>query len=407
MAKHLLFIPVLLIQSLLLFSEERVHVRSNLQTGRVPDFVVQPEPMPITEHQAISPLLQVGPKTFRANLTYGGELFDDAFGKVTLEYLSQKMGFNFKSHMDHRWVQQGAIGLEYGYVNTQCFGPITLNQYSFGLSSSCSSSKSIKNYLLQESHELMERRIAGVTGYSAHLQGTLSLWQGGEVKLLALYDYLNVRKKLESKKVLQGPGFGINYEQVLWKWKLQLQGELHSDYLLYGFRLTSHYFDYGRTGTMTFFGERVRGYHGLSSSSRTGIEFGFAFGPLRRCSERETEISCSLYDWMKTPAVKMAEVLVSSDKRVNVFGKDKTMASLQIPDADVPFGSFSLPLGSYFSSPSSLIFGSSGLPPGFSIDPLTGVLSGFNDGSLSGSFTATITATNYFGSASQTITLIF
>ena len=171
------------------------------------------------------------------------------------------------------------------------------------------------------------------------------------------------------------------------------------------------------------FAGHTQGKERLPSSTVYGIELGFSFGggyyPSLCCDPCDPccpspGCNADLICWLSSPAVRMPQVLAIADQQFNRTTTPTCTppTSSSIPSQTVdPFGTLTLDVSSFFNGNGNAItFTATGLPLSFSIDPLTGIITGYNPGFADTGITlnVTVTGTTACGSTSETfqITLL-
>lgn len=381
-------------------------VRLSFRKSRLPDFQLSPRPIEIGEQQAVSALLQWGPQTFRANMTYAISLRETDLWKFSAEFLSQKLGYEYVSGRAHRWVSQGAFGATYRLPLQSTY----IDFVDMSLSYSSAVSRKLPKKLIHEGSEIEERRIAGSDGISGQASGCMCPWSSARIQGKLFYDYVRYRRRYSGHLIAHGLGGGVEFQQALFRLcTFSLGIDFREPFIYCHAALSSPFFYFGDTGTFSLFGEKVQGRRSAPSSSRIGVEIQFAFGSSRKmeCSACETVQKCSeVASFSATPAVYMPEVLAIKDKKISPLSEAPFVGALIGTITARPLG-FSLDLSSYFGGSSPLIYGASNLPSGFHIDPQTGLITGIVDASLPAVFELTAFAINGAGRAEQTFTLIF
>lgn len=387
------------------FADDNIEYRFDKR--RLPDFTLSPAPVELSDNQAIAGFLQFGGLTFRANGTYGICFNEIHLCKVSVEFLSQKLGFQFNSGRTHRWVSQGAIGAMYRLP--LCISWVNSIDVGFNYSNALSRTMQIK---IVPDHEVFsKRRLAGSDAFGLSLISNFQPWESGIITGKLFYDYVRYRRHYERKVTTSGVGLGISWDQNVFNWfSFHLGADVRDPFIFYHASLRSPLFYFSPRSSFSLFAEKIQGRHKSPSSSRIGIELEFAFGKARTCSGDVIELSpyppsCAA-KYVATPAVYMPEVLVIKDECHKVLWV-APIALASEDEFNAPLGPFVLDVSPFFEGTSPLIFGANNLPNGFQINPLTGVISGVVDGSLSGSYSFEVFATNYSGRAFKTITLNF
>lgn len=400
--KHLFVLFYLLIGSFAFANDKEV--RFTFNRGRLPDFRLAPEPIDWEGQHAVTGFLQVGPKSFRASGTYGMTIADDHRLKISIEYLTQKLGFAFASGRVHRWAAQTAIGCAYHLpLNYEW-----VDHVDMGMTYSYAFNRKLGSKLTSGINTIVHRRLAGASDLNLFASTSLSLWAESHLTGQLFYDWICFHRHYQKTLEKRGFGCGIQLSQRLFrKWQILLGVELHEPYVYYHAILGSAFFALGRTCDFGIFAEKVVGrYQAVPNTSRVGIEVQFAFGTTD-CKSASSDASrlSPLAAWVMSPAVYVPEVLATQDEQETPLCEAPSISGV-IGTQSASLGTFTLDLKAYFNGTSPLIYGASNLPPGFQINPLTGLLTGTVNESLTGSFKVTVFATNYGGRVSQTFTLV-
>lgn len=374
-----------------------------IKKSRLPDFRLAPDPIEIGDRQAFRGLLETGPNTFRANMTYAFSLKEIHLWKFSAEFLSQKLGFAFRSGRSHRWVSQGAFGMACRLpFKWKCLDSIDL---SLGYSKAFS--RTFPKTLSEEGTTIASRRVAGSDGITGEASGSFYPWIGARLQGNLFYDYVRYRRHFPNTLVVKGLGAGLELEQNVYRFfTFSLGVDVRQPFIFGHAALSSPFFCFGNTGLLSLFGEKVKGQKKAASFSRIGLQIAFTFGPKRNCNCCEAFNITPAASYSINPAVYMPEVLVVRDEGFSPLADQPFVIDL-IGTLTPELGPFTFNVTPYFGGSSPLIFGAVDLPSGFQIDPQTGVITGFVDGSLSGAFEVVVFATNGAGQALQQFTLIF
>ncbi len=387
------------------------------QNDLIPDFKFTFIPREVTENSAVSFLGEGGRRNFRFNGTFGLILNQDNRFKISGEYLQQKLKYRFSPGSAKRWVRQFATGatLQHDFCH-----PII---QSGEISGYCSYAPS--RHLSRETCGDFRylRRIAGSTSYGFDLGSTLRLWKDASLSLEAGYDRVVYHNRFHSRKHVEGFGGSFGFQQqFLEHFGLNVRAEFKRPYNYY--RAAIRWCNPCWKGlNVGIFGSYTRGKSKLPNNAMAGVELNYAFSNFSQsaslrnpCCETSSYCSSLLASWVSSPAIYVPQVLaISEEKRSSITPPVPPPPPVNVPTSSpIPnaafntAGPFSLNVASYFNSNDggSLIFSADGLPPGATIDPNTGEITGVVVPSTT-PFTVTVTAQNDFGSTSQTFTLSF
>ena len=371
-------------------------------------------PLFLENESALSLLGEVGPRNYRVNGTFGFLSSESAQRfKVSAEYLSQKLQYKFSSGKERRWMHQLGLGAMYQYW-FDCPGFVKALQLH-GVYSNSYNHK-LKRLECPGQNLSIKRRIAGAWFYALEGGLVFSPWNCGTLISSLSYDQVRYKRQYESKKRLSGIGAAFELIQ-----------RLGNNYLFIGrleFKKPYNYLEALLTWnrkcgcgdlTLGVFSSHTWGKSRLPSTTTLGIEVGFnfgvnGFGRGECCPSDPCASLCNsqeLAGWVATPAVYMPIVLAIAEEKI----KDTCVAptGTSLPNVTVPSDqAFTIQTAFAFqANGNTLSFSAAGLPPGATIDPTTGVISGFNPGLVNqDTFIVTVTASSICGTASQTFTLI-
>ena len=357
----------------------------------IPDFRLAVEPVMFNDTSGASVLFEAGRQNYRANGTVGYAFNDDCLGKVTGEYLTQKLGFSFCSVHEHHWVNQGAIGV--AMLNYYKDSPI-----EWGFSYSHSDKKNLSETVVPRQNVICEKKIAGSDGVRLFCGSDISLFDSSVLTGKIVYDYLKFNRTFQENKVVQGFGLNVAFDQyILNAAKLHLGFDWEAPFIAYDVAISTQFYFLDRFIDMAVYGRRVYGQKSIPSSSRIGIEIGINLeslwtGKPLRCRD-------DLSIWLSKPAVYIPQVLVMKDQKAREFGS----APFGNLPSSITFSSerVDLDLNQYFIGTTPLVFQAFSLPAGLALHPLSGKITGII---APGSYDVIIKATNYFGNYSQLVT---
>lgn len=381
-----------------------VLLAGKVQEDKVPDVVLTFQPIAFGSSQAVSALFQCGLRDVRMSGTYALDLGEGHLLKGTVEYLHEKLGFHFSSGSSHVWMQQYTVGAAYKW--NQPF--YCLESLDAGAAYSYSPSRTLPSKLAKNADLISERRIAGADFASLFVSSRYD-WGKAVIGGQILYDYVKFRRKLQDEKTITGPGVGISFHYPLFSGtQLHLSAEVRRPYIFLEGRFGWNMAIFSNRTSASVFIESTKGFSSIPDSTRFGIELSLQFGKRQEVSVEGEKFYCvtEAQRYARMPAVYRPQVLAISDERLHAFCEAPT-AVRPFGVISVPLGSFSLDASTYFSGGGPLVFISTDLPSGFSIDPLSGVISGVADGSQLGTITSEILVINYCGRATQSVTFSF
>lgn len=403
---HILFTFLFLFAASSLQAQDCDHSRGRTQNTLIPDAKFTLLPRNVTDNSAVAFLGEAGRRNFRFNGTFGLMLDCEKRVKFSGEYLQQKLGYNYSNGTARRWVRQFAFGGV--YEQDFCNDYITSGE----ISAYCSYAPS--RHLSRQvcSNNFLSRRIAGSTAYGIELGSTIKLFPCSFLFIDANYDAVIYHRRYHSNKHVEGFGGSIGFHQQFFdNVGVDLRAEFRRPFNYYRAAL-NWTVPQCKGLTVGIFGSHSRGKSSLPSNTMAGIELNCIFGDFFRngCCEDDCapcycapELAC----WVSRPAVYLPEVLAIAEEKLRP--RCALPISTTIPNVTLLVaGPFSINTANFFASPDGtpLIFSAAGLPPGATIDPVTGVISGVATSGMP-PFVITVTATNACGSSSQSFTLSF
>jgi hypothetical protein len=255
---------------------------------------------------------ELGSKNLRGNGTYGVYFSPCQRFKLSGEYLSQRLIYNFSSNSIKKWVSQYAVGAEYQYlISDNVFQSINLGgNYSHAFNHT--------NIFSMES-------LAGSNGYYGFLGTTLALWQCALLSGYADYDYVKYKEGDTDNPLAKGFGVSVNFVQRFAKdFTLKLLSEFRKPFNFYEGRFFwNHLFPHSGI-ECGLYANFTHGKKGLPNVLAGGFLLSISFGPTtattcckaidqfsspspqRNCYSREY---CNLANWTSEPAVYMPTVL--------------------------------------------------------------------------------------------------
>lgn len=361
-------------------------------------------------HTALSGGIDAGYRDFRASGTVGWEATANQRVKVTGEYLTQNIDYNFYSGVTRRWVQQAAAGLEYQYAfNDRCQNFLSLSGwYSHAPSISLGTRNGT---FINSSGQLVAwtdvRRIAGSDAGGVSPGITTHLWLGNEASLALNWDDVVYDNALQPQKKAQGFGGTAKMSQLfhigVQDFKIGASVAARTPFNYYEANLDWIKPFANSNLVLGLFGNYTQGKFSLPNTSLVGVNVAYAIDtPAPRAQAQTTQ---TFLEWTSIPAVKMPQVLAIADEQVRkVPGCIPPTFNGTIADQIAVAGSILT-----FNSPSQFSganltysethVNTAGATPTISINPTTGVLTATaGSGSVN---SVTITATNACGSVSS------
>lgn len=444
MTKHIILFIFLTLQTLCLIALEddndRVFCNNTTRTATDncfhPDFRFHFSPIPISDKSAVAFLGDAGRHNYRINGTLGYFFTDFLRVKVSGEYLTQKIGYNFSTGRTHRWVHQTSAGMAYQYL----FNESWINNAELTGYVSFSPSRALRD-LQCFTLTKVQRNIAGANAWGLSLGTTLLPWNCATFKILVDYDHVQYRRELNPHLYVIGPGVSFEFNQALiFNLNIDLRMQYRQPFNYYKALLnwnpTIYTNDWPKffqgNWNVGFFWEYTHGKSNLPNATTYGFELSYDLCAKRQsyyprttyypahCDEHGTFApsfeqssatsyapSCELASWVYEPAVFFPIVLAIADELVTQ--PCRRPVSFFIPDQVISgIETYTLDVSGHFVSPfrERLRFSATGLPHESVIDPRTGIISGFNPANEN-VYTVTITAYSDCGCTSQTFDVLF
>lgn len=413
----------------------------------------------MTDDTAFSLFAEGGPKNYRVNGTMGWQIDFYNRIKASAELLRQRIDYSFFDGVKSPWVSQGAIGLDYQYdfhqdapynslVSLSAYYSHAPSQYlGTGSGSYLNSSSNTDFYTVNH-------RVAGANAAGFSPAVTIIPWEGTNATLALNYDSVRYDTVYRSRSADES-GFGgtLSVDQALTDdLNFGLSGAVRQPFTHYqanvSYNLNSPY----GLWVLSLFGAYTYGKYPLPSTYNLGLGVNYLVDaveevqvpvrtmpmpyykdspapvskesalpkykdtPVRQYKDAPllalpTEwqyvdgVNKNFLSWVSKPAVYMPQVLAVPDQRVTHCIAPTFSGTI---DDDNIFGNTPYTLDtSVFFTGSSLVYTSTTLPLGLTIDSATGVISG-TVSFFADTTTVTVTATNSCGSASSnSFTLFF
>lgn len=362
-------------------------------------------------------LFEGGSKQFRASGTFGWEATCQDFFKVTAEWLKQKNQFSFCTGNHHAWVKQDAVGI--GYQHLFCH-PFAL-AVEIGGSYSHAMGKDLSD-LACTSTVIVNRNIAGSEAWDARIGGTFNTFCDGFFSVYGLYDCVKYQKKFHDDDYVKGFGGGVTLTQRIFP-EVDLVGiiEMRRPYNYFEAHLDWKQTFFNRDMTFGILASHTHGRSKLGNNTVVGLNLAFdlnckpySYDCDPCCGDPAPPWNLGFDQWVSIPAVYKPRVLAIPEQLITAviepicpIPPPVTVTAV----APIEFWSAFLSIIPYDTSTlfsgTGLTYSATGMPPGISIDPTTGILTGSPDFTIdpppfrgfSQPFNITVTATNSCGSA--------
>lgn len=269
----------------------------------------------------------------RVNASIAFACADEHYLKFGGEVLNEQLTYSFPFKHGHRWMRQYAGAASYlmafdlwGFRGLEIKGQISNVQR-----------RNVNIYFPKgdrkghhHDHEwVYQRAIAASKGYAASVGLEFSPYCWFSLKVAAVYDKVEYNLKYTHRKIVQGIGGTVSFEQQLSPTiSVELKGELRKPYSYYEGRILWKTLLCDTDITLGAFGGHTVGKHRLPNSTVAGVEIGFDFGvngfsglsSVRLCDDSSSHQGFLGQDirymkWLASPAVYVPEVLAISEQR--------------------------------------------------------------------------------------------
>lgn len=374
----------------------------------MPNFRATLAPSNVGDFGAVAFMGEFGERNIRASGTYGRYFTSCQRFKITGEYLTQHLKYDFKDHDERKWVMQHAIGGEYQILLYDCW----VQRIDLGASYSHACSHKLHSKPIGGARWL-KRHIAGSDGGYGFIGTTSKLWCGAQLSLKGDYDYVKFHRKYESDKTINGVGLSTQFtQQFATNYALTLKADFRRVFNFYEASLNYHGLLNDCGINCGLFGNYTDGRNGIPDVATCGIALNFHWDACgRSCCSTDTccgdcyASPCDPCSWVSTPAVYMPVVLAIRDQKTITIVEPSPCTPPTSSSIGRQFFPSGLPVffdtSSFFTSTLPLTYSATNLPQGLSIDPTTGIISGTPQ-QVFGVFDVTVTATSTCGSTSQT-----
>ncbi len=277
-----------------------------------------------------------GANQYRVNTTYGFALTDNQRIKLTYDYLTQYHNFKFDLGDTNRWVKQHAVGGAYAYLfDNPYVESIEVGGY---YSTSPSQGLSTQTETTDTTIKTNERRIAGATSWHAYTDLALRLWPHSRLIGGMDYDYVNFDTQNSNTKTVNGVGGHVQVEQrVLPQVKVTGMARFQQQQREYlgsvGWLLPSlHGMQLELAAVTDYIDSIATKRHFFINGARLSVALGTSNG---RYAELDDNGKQSLLAWVRTPAVRMNDVLAIADGKSQFLDIDPQYESKTlIPEAN-------------------------------------------------------------------------
>ncbi|MCD6046343.1 MAG: hypothetical protein K0R48_1506 [Gammaproteobacteria bacterium] len=265
-----------------------------------------------------------GARVFRANGTYGYALNEKNRIKITGEYLTEALDFDYLSGDTRQWVQQGAMGAAYQYwLGGSTFKSLQIGGY---YSQAASKQLSDKTVILDNGINLLDqRRIAGGRDMNTTAETAMSLWSHSLLTLGVDYDQVHYDTKYEihNDSNAQGVGGHAELQQLLGpSTQLDLKSSVSPLFSNYGGSLnwiwtskkrTAWAAGFNSTYTADYTTQRRFWVNGVN----VNVVWDTPYEGTEVARYSDPDVAAQdLSTWSAKPVVRMPDVLAISDERI-------------------------------------------------------------------------------------------
>lgn len=265
-----------------------------------------------------------GSRVFRANGTYGYALNDKNRIKITGEYLTEALDFDYLSGDTRQWVQQGAMGAAYQYwLGGSTFKSLQIGGY---YSQAANKELSDKTVILDNGTSLLDqRRIAGGNDMHTTAETALSLWSHSLLTLGVDYDqvHYDTQYEIHDDSNAQGVGGHAELQQLLTSsTQLDLQSSVSPLFSNYGGSLNWIWTSQKRTAwaagfNSTYTADYTTQRHFWVNGVNVNVVWDAPHEGTEVARYSDPDVAAQdLSTWSAKPAVRMPDVLAISDERI-------------------------------------------------------------------------------------------
>lgn len=264
---------------------------------------------------------EAGPRNYRASGTLGWEATPCQRLKLTGEYLTQDIDYNFYSGVSRQWVQQGAVGLTYQYaLNDQFQDYLSLSGfYSHAPSKNLSTiTGSFATSATTATTWTDFRRIAGSNAGGVSPAITTHLWQGNETSLAANWDDVVYDNRNQPQKKAQGFGgtASISQDFKIYCENFKIGGSAAARAPFNHYEGELDWVKPFSTSSLLVgvFGGYTQGKYSLPNTGIAGVNVAYYIDtPAQTPPIAKAQ---SFLSWMGEPAVRLPQVLAIVDENV-------------------------------------------------------------------------------------------
>lgn len=267
--------------------------------------------------------LEAGPRDYRATGTFGWQADPNQRVKVTGEYLTQNIDYNFYSGVSRQWVQQTAVGVTYQYaLNDRFENYLSLSGfYSHAPSKNLGTATGTFNNSTTTAINWTDmRRIAGSNAGGISPSITTHLWAGGEASVGVNWDDVVYDNKYQPQKVARGLGGTASVSQLFLvrseNFKVSASASARAPFNNYTAEV-DWIKPYPTSNLLVgVFGSYVQGKFTLPNTSIAGLNLAYTMDTPAPRNVQAPVKSQSFLAWMNEAAVRMPQVLAIADEKV-------------------------------------------------------------------------------------------
>lgn len=266
-------------------------------------------------------VLEIGAKNERLNGTLGYAFNSQQQLKIGIDYLLQKLAYQFDSGPVSEWMDQTAIGGVYRYVPTNSWvGSVFIKGYgaksdSMNLSPVTTTQTTATAITTYTNY----RRIAGANADGAGAGLDLLPWYGAQIQLAGNFDDVRYQTKYQPHVTAEGLGGTIDVTQAITPHiAIDAMGAVRKPFNTY--RAGVNWLHPTKDGTVKLglFGAITKGKEGLPNSSLTGINVAYNWDDDKNATLLPEKINHSLSNWTEKAAISMPQVLAIPDQKTVV-----------------------------------------------------------------------------------------